>query len=348
MREKTIAHIIFSLTTGGAENLLIDIINVQVSRARVSLFVINDHFEQALIDRLDKRASVCLIKRPAGSRSFFDFIRLNYKLWRQSYDVLHLHNHDLLPFLIPSLRRIACLTVHELGVVSTYFNRVSRLFSISNAVHNDVLIRCGRHSKLISNGIQMSSISRKAYNNKPKPVLRCVIIGRLDHAIKGQDVAIKAVYSLKQKGINHLRLDLIGEGGSREYLETLVEELNLESEVKLLGLKERSFIQEHLCQYDLLIQPSRLEGFGLTVVEAMAANIPVMVSNIGGPMEVIRNGQYGYYFDAGSSESLAEGLENLGPLLMGGNVLKSTLDAYDFANKTYSITQTALSYLDEY
>ena len=48
--------------------------------------------------------------------------------------------------------------------------------------------------------------------------------------------------------------------------------------------------------YDLLVQPSRYEGFGLTVVEGMAAGVPVLVSDIEGPMEVIDKGRHGFAF----------------------------------------------------
>ena len=55
----------------------------------------------------------------------------------------------------------------------------------------------------------------------------------------------------------------------------LVQEYNLNSYISFLGSKDTHYIEQHLKDYDLLVQPSRIEGFGLTVAEAMAAKVPV-------------------------------------------------------------------------
>lgn len=54
--------------------------------------------------------------------------------------------------------------------------------------------------------------------------------------------------------------------------------------------KNQEWIYHNLCNFDLFIQPSRFEGFGLTVAEAIAAKVTVLVSNIQGPMEIIDDG----------------------------------------------------------
>lgn len=69
--------------------------------------------------------------------------------------------------------------------------------------------------------------------------------------------------------------------------------MHLEDHVIFEGLKEQAWIYENLCRYDLFIQPSRYEGFGLTVAEAISAKVPVLVSNIEGPLEIIDGGRLG-------------------------------------------------------
>lgn len=116
------------------------------------------------------------------------------------------------------------------------------------------------------------------------------------HEKKGQHILIKAVNKLIKQGYNQIRLDIIGDGDSHKYLKTLVKELDITEYVRFLGSKNQSYIYEHLCDYDLFVQPSIYEGFGLTVTEAMAAKVPVLVSENQGPIEIIDYGRLGYSF----------------------------------------------------
>ena len=97
-----------------------------------------------------------------------------------------------------------------------------------------------------------------------------------------------------------------------------------------------------------MVQPSRYEGFGLTVVEGMVAGIPVLVTNVEGPMEIINHGEFGYFFESGNAASCA------------GNIFKIINEYYttSFFNKlrrarihaidNYDIQNTVNRYLQEY
>lgn len=107
---------------------------------------------------------------------------------------------------------------------------------------------------------------------------------------KGQDILIEAIFILHQKGFKNISVDFIGDGESKDFLKELVKSKQLENQIHFLGSKEQSYIFSHLKEYDLFVQPSRKEGFGLTVTEAMVAKIPVLVSDQEGPMEIIKMG----------------------------------------------------------
>ena len=83
----------------------------------------------------------------------------------------------------------------------------------------------------------------------------------------------------------------IGEGDSRTFLEKMSADLNVADRVDFLGLKDRDYIYQHLCDYDLMCHPSRFEGFGLTVAEGMVAKLPVLVATGDGPYEIIGQGK---------------------------------------------------------
>ena len=69
---------------------------------------------------------------------------------------------------------------------------------------------------------------------------------------------------------------------SKDYLKDQIKKYQLENNIRIKGHKDRSWIFKNLSSYHLLVQPSRSEGFGLTLVEAVAAGLPVISSKIDG------------------------------------------------------------------
>ena len=128
-------------------------------------------------------------------------------------------------------------------------------------------------------------------------------------------------------------------------LKDIANELNISNKVIFEGLKSQEYIYEHLCEYDCFIQPSRCEGFGLTVAEAMAAKVPVLVSDIQGPMEVIGYGKYGMSFKSEDVDDLADKLKII---LQGGFDYSLVDKAYEHVCKEYDVSKTAQKYIDEY
>ena len=88
------------------------------------------------------------------------------------------------------------------------------------------------------------------------------------------------------------KLVMVGDGPDRGAAEWLVRQRKLWSDVYFLGKQNR--IQEKLSAADLFLLPSDLESFGLAALEAMACEVPVIASNIGGLPEVIENGVDGF------------------------------------------------------
>ena len=93
------------------------------------------------------------------------------------------------------------------------------------------------------------------------------------------------------------------------------------------------------------IQPSTHEGFGLTVAEIIAAKVPVLVSDIEGPMEIIDYGKFGMYFKSKDIDDLADKLE----IVLQGKYDYSKVDqAYQHVSTNYSVQNTANKYIEEY
>ena len=176
-------------------------------------------------------------------------------------------------------------------------------------------------------------------------LLRIVQVSRLLHEEKGQDLLLGAARKLVQKGYS-LKIDFIGDGISREYLENMTREYGLEGRVTFLGTQPQEYVMSHLKDYDLFVQPSRFEGFGLTVAEAMAANVPVLVSSGQGPAEVTEDDRYGWVFDCGDENSLADQIEYI--INNYSECLEKAKEARNQVAANYDVKVTARRYLELY
>lgn len=114
--------------------------------------------------------------------------------------------------------------------------------------------------------------------------LRLLSVRRLEPRM-GLDLLIKAVAELKDKKID-VQLDIVGEGRERSNLESLIKELNLETQVHLLGrLSEKDLETQLLTHHGMVVPTRSLEGFGMTVIEAFERGMPVLATKVGGLKE---------------------------------------------------------------
>lgn len=100
------------------------------------------------------------------------------------------------------------------------------------------------------------------------------------------------------------KLLLIGDGPERQNAEELCREIGLCHEVRFLGKQDA--VEELLAVADLFILPSGSESFGLAALEAMACEVPVISSNIGGIPEVNIHGKTGFLSNLGDVEDMAK------------------------------------------
>ncbi len=113
------------------------------------------------------------------------------------------------------------------------------------------------------------------------------LVGRL-HQAKGQDTAIKAVSLLKRSGVN-TKLVLAGDGDDRLRLENIASTAHIQDNVIFLG--DSHDVAALLQSVDAFVLPSRRESCPLSLLEAMAASRPCVVSGVGGVPEMVKHGQ---------------------------------------------------------
>ena len=103
------------------------------------------------------------------------------------------------------------------------------------------------------------------------------------------------------------RLALVGDGPARAALERFYADLP----VTFMGYLSGERLSQAYASADIFVFPSRLETFGLVVIEAMAAGLPVVASRVGGVAEIASEGVNGYTFASGDTDALVTGVRSI-------------------------------------
>lgn len=339
-----IAHILWSLGTGGAENMIVDIANEQAETNTVSLFVINDWIEKYILQRICPKVHLYLLRRKPGSHNPWPILKLNFLLAKFHPDIIHTHSFQLISLIYyPWAKKVR--TIHNTYNNPIEYPRFELLISISKAV-KDFTEAQGFESLEIDNGINTKKIRHERDLPFNDDCLHIVQVSRLAVGQKGQDILIKALSILANTmKVDNFVMHFIGDGDDAELLENLAKDVRIDKKVIFEGKKSQRWIYEHLCNYDFFIQPSRYEGFGLTVAEAMAAKVPILVSNIEGPMEIIEEGRFGMYF---KSEDVDDCARQIKLFIDSGRNDKQIEAAYKHVLTHYDVSITAKKYLEAY
>ncbi len=126
--------------------------------------------------------------------------------------------------------------------------------------------------------------------------------------LKGIDVFIEALGELKKRGLA-FKAKIAGDGKQKKKYLKLVHHLNLHNEISFLGwIDDKKAFYESL---DVFCHPSLKESFGLVIVEAMMYSLPIVLTQISGPMEIVGDSDSVIMVPPSDPISLANGLEQI-------------------------------------
>ena len=131
------------------------------------------------------------------------------------------------------------------------------------------------------------SIKKEKIDKMNAKELSMATVAAIDVKYKGQEYVLKAIRKLKDNGYN-IKYYIIG-GGNKEYLSNIAEKLDISENVEFTGAITHNEVFKYLDNIDIYVQPSLLEGLCRSVVEAMSRACPIIVSNVGGNTELIKN-----------------------------------------------------------
>ena len=127
--------------------------------------------------------------------------------------------------------------------------------------------------------------------------------GRLEREHKGLDYLIDVIKKISEE-VPKLRVTIIGDGPSHNWLKAEIERTGLGEKVNLLGTTDN--VYQFYGRASVMVQTSRWEGFGMTILEAMSCGIPVVAFHNYGPDEIIRDSVDGYLVDHFDTEAFAK------------------------------------------
>ena len=136
---------------------------------------------------------------------------------------------------------------------------------------------------------------------------KSIVIGYVGRLVreKGADVLVRSLGECLSS-TEDIRLVLVGDGDDRAELESFVADAFLSDRVFFAGKFPRESVSAAILGFDILVVPSREEGFGISALEGMALGLPVIVSRLEALNELIAHQRYGLSFEVGSYSDLAK------------------------------------------
>jgi len=320
----TIAHVLHRLCPAGAEILAADLARQLKGNYRFVFFCLDEigplghQLEAEGFDVVD-------LARSPG----VDFkLAKRLRLATRQHEVKLLHAHQYTPFFYAAMsRRLSPappVLFTEHGRHYPDHRRIKRLIANRFLVRRiDRMTAVGRFVKqalieyeglaadriqVIHNGIEPSPFSdqdpRAAFCDEVgldpgKPI--CLHVARF-HPVKDHGTAIHAFARVVAQ-IPQAALVLAGDGENRGKMESLAQDLKVAENLRFLGV--RADIPRLMAAVDLLLLSSLSEGLSVTLLEAMAASLPIAATDVGGNSEVVIHGQTGLLSLRGDAAALA-------------------------------------------
>ncbi len=188
-----------------------------------------------------------------------------------------------------------------------------RVFAVSEQVRQHCIQVDGIDAsrvETIYNGLDLADWSTVSPSVKAPGEFLVTTVGNI-RRVKGHDIFIKAAASIVPQ-FPRVSFSIAGdilEPGYFQELQALIRDLNLSDRFHFAGGVTN--LREHLSPADIFVLPSRSEGFSNAIVEAMAASLPVVATDVGGNAEAVKDGVNGFIVPSEDTAALAAAIVRL-------------------------------------
>ncbi len=315
------------LGRGGAEQLLVGLSrHLDPQRTAVHVAYVLPH-KDALVSTLAAQGvTVSCLGAGAGGPRLWP-LRLRRLLREHSFDIVHTHAPvpAALARLLVDSDQLVLHTEHNMWeryrVPTRWANRLTygrnnAVLAVSNGVARSIERVRGTHAsptvEVLTHGIDVDAVRRgdearltaRSQLGLPTDTFVVGTVANLTPK-KDQDTLLRAVAQLHRE-VQGVRLVIVGGGPLERHLHELAHELGIGAIVHFAGV--RADVAEIVCGFDVFALPSRHEGLALALLEAMAAEVPCVVTAVGGMPEVIGDEETGLLVPVGDAAALARSL----------------------------------------
>lgn len=218
------------------------------------------------------------------------------------------------------------------------FKKADVICATSHTIEDYILQVIDRDIKVVPFGVDLNVFKPKLASTNNQ--LNEFVVGSIKplEPLYNVDILIKAFHKVKIECPEiALKLLIVGEGTETEKLKKLSNELNLKNSIVFTGRIPFDEISNYFNQLDVLVNVSDYESFGVSVVEAMACEKAVIVTNVGGLKEVVENENYGSLVNIRNVDETAEAIKKYIfdkdlKLKVGQNARKKVIALYNWEN----------------
>ncbi len=327
-----IVHVVESLAVGGLERVVLSLASWQLRRGDVARIVCLFH-EGALAAEARSLGIEVLALDKTNGLDIRALRALRAALRDARADVLHTHNavaHYYAAAAAIGLG-IGCVinTRHGMGTVRSA-GRLDRLYRAA-LLGTDVaaaVCHAGRErfvqagiipsakAVVVPNGVAMDGIEARSaaakaallgHLGRPGNPLLLGTVGRLS-PVKDHATLLQALQQLRASG-RAVELVLVGDGETRSALEAQAHALKIADAVHFLGMRQD--VAQLLPAFDVFVLSSTSEGYSLALVEAAAAALPIVATQVGGNADIVVDGRNGHLVPSRSADALAAAVARL-------------------------------------
>ncbi|MCJ8291427.1 MAG: glycosyltransferase family 4 protein [Crocinitomicaceae bacterium] len=331
-----IIHIIPNLAKGGAERIVLDICGELQKNSKLEVLLITFSKENTytfLTEKINWKVIPSSITPSISGKTSSHVSNLQHAIEEFEPDIIHSHlfetemvlsaiNYPKARYFVhfhnnmPQLRGLKLSEITKKHLWTDFYERILLYKSYKKRKVQAITISEDSRNyasnvlpKNVSVHLLHNSINRERFyaEVRTESTQRAVMTGSLVQN-KGQILALETIHLLAKRGIN-VQLDLLGEGPDRKELETYIAQNNLAELVTLHGNVDHP--EDFLKNADFYLHTAHREAFGLVMVEAMSAGLPIICTDGGGNRDLILEGKNGFMIQERSTKLLADKVEYL-------------------------------------